>query len=37
MQEKSRSKHKFGGAKVFKTGQVRKYFLNPKPEAEIFV
>ena len=30
--EKCKSKHKFGGAKVYKAEQVRKYFVNPKIE-----
>ena len=29
MREKRKSKHKFGGAKVCKAEQVRKYFANP--------
>ena len=36
MREKCKSKQKFGGAKVFKTEQVRKYFVNPKTENEVF-
>ena len=36
MQEKRKSKHNFGGAKVCKAEQVRKYFLNPKTENEVF-
>ena len=34
MQEKCKSKHKFGGAEVQKAEQV-KYFLNPKIENEV--
>ena len=36
MREKRKSKHKFGGAKVCKAEQVRKYFVNPKIENEVF-
>ena len=36
MREKSKSKHKFGGAKVCKTEQVRKCFVNLKVENEVF-
>ena len=36
MQEKCKSKNKFGGAKVCKAEQVRKYFVNPKIENEVF-
>ena len=36
MQEKCKSKHKFGGAKVYQAEQVRKYFLNFKIENEVF-
>ena len=36
MQEKCKRKHKFGGAKVCKAEQVRKYFVNPKIENEVF-
>ena len=36
MQAKRQSKHKFGGAKVGKAEQVRRYFVNPKPENEVF-
>ena len=31
-----KSKHKFGGAKVCKVEEVRKYFVNPKIENEAF-
>ena len=30
MRQNRRNKHKFGGAKVSKPEQVRKYFVNPK-------
>ena len=36
MREKCKSKHKFGGAKVCKDEQLRKYFVNPKIENEVF-
>ena len=36
VQEKCKSKHKFGEAKVCKAEQVRKYFVNPKTENEFF-
>ena len=36
MREKRKNKHKFGGAKVWKAAQVRKYFVNPKTENENF-
>ena len=36
MREKCKSKHKFGRAKVCKAEQVRKYFVNPKIENEVF-
>ena len=36
MREKRKSKHKFGKAKVSKTDQVRKYFVNTKIENEVF-
>ena len=36
MREKCKSKHKFGGAKVCKAEQVKKYFVNPKTENEVF-
>ena len=35
MKEKCKSKLKFGGAKVFKAEQVRKYSVNPKIEIEV--
>ena len=34
--EKRKSKHKFDGAKVYKAQHLRKYFVNPKIENEIF-
>ena len=34
--EKRKITHKFGGAKVCKTEQVTKYFVNPKAENEVF-
>ena len=34
--ERRKSKHKFGGTKVCKAEKVRKWFLNPKTEVEIF-
>ena len=36
MREKWKSKHKFNGAKVCKAEQIRKYFVNPKIENEVF-
>ena len=36
MREKCKSKHKFGGAKVCEAEQVKKYFVNPKTENEVF-
>ena len=36
MQAKRQSKHRFCGAKVCKAEQVRRYFVNPKPESEVF-
>ena len=36
MREKSKSKHKFSGAKVYKAEQLRKYFRNAKIENEVF-
>ena len=36
MRERHKSKHKFGGTKVCKAEEVRKYFENPKIENEIF-
>ena len=34
--EGRKSKHKFGGAKVCKAEEVRKYFVNSKTENEVF-
>ena len=36
MREKPKSKHKFGESKALKAEEVRKYFLNPKTENEVF-
>ena len=36
MPERRKSKHKFGGTKVFKAEGVRKYFVNTKLENEVF-
>ena len=36
MRERPKSKHKFGGAKVCKAKEVRKYFVNSKTENEVF-
>ena len=36
MKEKCKNKLKFGGAKACKAEQVRKYFVNPKIEIEVF-
>ena len=30
------NKHKFGGTKIWKAEEVRKYFVNPKIENEVF-
>ena len=35
-QERRKSKHKFGGTKVFKAEEVRKYFVNSKIEDGLF-
>ena len=32
MRERRKSKHKFGGTKLCKAEEVRKYFVNPKIE-----
>ena len=34
--EWSKSKHKFGGTKVCEAKEIRKYFINPKIENEVF-
>ena len=36
MRERRKSKHKFGGTKVCKAEEVRKYFLNSKIENQVF-
>ena len=36
IRERRRSKHKFGGTKVCKAEEVRKYFVNSKIENEVF-
>ena len=36
MRERRKSKHKFGGTKVCKAEEVRKYFVNSKIENEVF-
>ena len=36
MREKRKSKHKFGEAKVCKAEQVKKCFVYPKIESEVF-
>ena len=36
MRERRKSKHKFGGTKVCKAEEVRKYFVNSKIENEFF-
>ena len=36
MQEKYKSKHKVGAAKVCKAEYVRKYFVKPKIENKVF-
>ena len=36
IREKCKSKHKFGGTKVSKAEYVRKYFVNPQIETEVF-
>ena len=36
MQERRKTKHKFGGTKVYITEEVRKYFVNSKIENEVF-
>ena len=35
MQERRKSKHKFGGTEVWKAEEVRKYIINPKIENEV--
>ena len=36
MRERRKSKHKFSATKIFKAEEVRKYFVNPKIEHEVF-
>ena len=36
IRERRKSRHKFGGTKVCKAEEVRKYFVNPKIEIEAF-
>ena len=36
MGERCRSKHKFGGTNICKTEDIRRYFVNPKIENEVF-
>ena len=36
MREKSKSKHKFGGAEICKAEHVRKYFVNHQIENKVF-
>ena len=36
IRERRKSRHKFGGTNVCKAEEVRKYFLNPKIETEVF-
>ena len=36
IRESRKSRHKFGGTKVFKAEDVRKYFVNPKIKVEVF-
>ena len=36
MRERRESKLKFGGTKVCKADQVKKYFVNSKIETEVF-
>ena len=35
IQERRKSRHKFGGTKVCKTEEVRKYLVYPKTEIEV--
>ena len=35
LRERRKSKHKFGGTKVSKAEEVRKYFVTPKTENEV--
>ena len=36
MQERRKSKRKFGETKVCKAEEVRKYFINPKSDNNVF-
>ena len=36
MQERRKSKHKFGGTKISNAEEVKKYFVNPKIENQVF-
>ena len=36
MRERRKSKQKFIGTKIFEAEEVRKYFVNPKIENEVF-
>ena len=36
IRERDKSRHKFGGTKVCKAEEVRKCFVNPKIEIEVF-
>ena len=36
IRERRKSRHEFGGNKVFKAEKVRKYFVNPKTEIKVF-
>ena len=36
MRERRKNKHKFGGTKVCKAEKVRRYFVNPKIEIDVF-
>ena len=36
IQERHKRRHKFGGINVFQTEEIRKCFLNPKSEIEVF-
>ena len=36
IRERRKSRHKFGGTKVCEAEEVRKYFVNPKIEIEVF-
>ena len=37
MRKRRKNKHEFGGTKVCKAEEVRKYFVNSKIENEIFI